>query len=527
MKSIKAPRRFVVCALALASAACLGGFVPKPSTPAPVDALLIEDRDAEFVATCAAIYRAQLGEDIGQSRAAECLDRCRRGSTGDDVATWLRSTPEYAERQARIERERVEAEARAARFRGRQRATPDGFVDAQGDPYNAVWLGPTVTKMSTAARASFLDFAADADGKPSTPGFNGVIGFFGRITWPGYEQSVEDSIAALPAWLAETRARNQYLVVIAITDSRGGGYDELAHLKRIATMTAAAENVFLIVANEPYHGTQSAIVNDLRGLCAAAKRVLAGYPNPWALGAGFEDAPVNGGYSGACGTFSTVHVGRSGTPADILKRMVGLAQIAGVTGGPVVSGEMIGAAEKAVRGKRLSDATFFGDAGHVLVSLGVGGGGFHSEDGLHGRVPGPKQRKAAQAFIDGSARTPKTIPIPPVGDPCVASNIDTPKEIVACERAKYGRLSRADVVEYMRASIRQLNRRGIDGAPFGLAVKTGGNTCVSYSCDVICSGQGPGQRQWDLVSDFEGDQSAVFHQVPPEKVAVRVCEAVR
>jgi hypothetical protein len=92
--------------------------------------------------------------------------------------------------------------------------------------------------------------------------------------------------------------------------------------------------------------------------------------------------------------------------------------------------------------------------------------------------------------------------IPP-GAPCDSQN---PQSIVECERAKYGHMSHGQMLDMLRATARSLNRNGISGAPFGILRKNGGNNCSGYSCDVLCSGQGSGQRQWDVIGDIEGSQ---------------------
>ena len=92
--------------------------------------------------------------------------------------------------------------------------------------------------------------------------------------------------------------------------------------------------------------------------------------------------------------------------------------------------------------------------------------------------------------------------IPP-GAPC---NSTDPLKIVECERAKYGHMSHSQMLEFVKATVRSLNRNGIAGAPFGILRKSGGTNCGGYSCDVICSGNGGGQRQWDILGDIDGDQ---------------------
>jgi len=101
------------------------------------------------------------------------------------------------------------------------------------------------------------------------------------------------------------------------------------------------------------------------------------------------------------------------------------------------------------------------------------------------------------------APSPSPSPTPAPGAPCVSSN---PQKIIECERAKFGHMSSSQTVSFLQSSARSLTSNGIAGAPFGLLRKTGGSSCNGYSCDIICSGQGNGQRQWDVLGDAEGAQ---------------------
>lgn len=510
-----------LCLVMGASSACLGGLRPRPSTPEPTPPVVIEGRDDEFRATCAAVYLSELGRAIDASGAATCLERCRRGDTREDLVVWLQGTPEYAERQARLERERQEREERErreeeqrAKLRGRLKASGTRIVDAAGENFHAVFAsGLTLLTKTPAQRAAFLD-------EVRFLGFNGVRTFGGRLSWAG--QSPTSALQALPAVIQETASRGLYLQIAAITDSRDGGYDEIAHLRRVAALTAGAEHVLLEVANEPYHHTQSALVNDLPGLCARAWSALVGYPNLWALGAAINDYPVNGRYAGACGPISVSHISRGGTSADMLAAALGLREIARVTGKPVISSEPIGAGERAERG-RTADVAFFGALAHRLRSLDVGGGVFHSEDGLHARPPGPTQRAAAAAYVAGSRRAP--VPLPPFEpfDPCRQAT--TGKAVVECERSRYDHMSKPQLADLMRAIARTLNEKGIEGGGFGVLLKTGGNNCQGVACDIVCKGNGLTQQQWDVLEDEEGAQNPRFTAVT--EMVIRTCEVVR
>lgn len=111
-------------------------------------------------------------------------------------------------------------------------------------------------------------------------------------------------------------------------------------------------------------------------------------------------------------------------------------------------------------------------------------------------------------------------PAPPSGGPCNSSN---PTAIVECERAKYGHMSHSQMYDLMVAIVQSLNRNGIGGGPFGILRKQSGTNCNGYSCDIICSGNGGGQRQWDVLGDIDGAQSPGFSG-PIPTIRQDVCE---
>ena len=118
---------------------------------------------------------------------------------------------------------------------------------------------------------------------------------------------------------------------------------------------------------------------------------------------------------------------------------------------------------------------------------------------------------------------PGPSPGPAPGGPCNSSN---PDAIVRCERDKYpGHMNDGQLVEFLRATARSLNRNNIGGGPWGILRKDGGNQCGGYSCDIICAGQGTGQRQVDVLSDVESAQGAGWgatHTWPG--IRIDVCE---
>ena len=57
---------------------------------------------------------------------------------------------------------------------------------------------------------------------------------------------------------------------------------------------------------------------------------------------------------------------------------------------------------------------------------------------------------------------------------------------------------------------------------FGILVKTEGNNCHGYSCDIICEGHGGSQNQYDILID---DQFPNWAEV--DNPTVRPCEIVK
>jgi hypothetical protein len=122
---------------------------------------------------------------------------------------------------------------------------------------------------------------------------------------------------------------------------------------------------------------------------------------------------------------------------------------------------------------------------------------------------------------------PPQTPTPPSspGAACGPPYPNQPFGIVQCRRSQYGRMSSADLVNFLRGVARDLNSAGIAGGPFGILRKRNGANCGGYSCDIICAGQGSGQRQWDVLGDSDGAQTPAW--IGPHtgsRIRVDTCE---
>ena len=117
---------------------------------------------------------------------------------------------------------------------------------------------------------------------------------------------------------------------------------------------------------------------------------------------------------------------------------------------------------------------------------------------------------------------PSPGPSPSPGGNCPGAS---PLGIVECQRNRFpGHMNEAQLTQFLRAVARNLNANGVGGGPFGLLRKSGGTSCGGYSCDIICAGQGGGQRQWDVLHDIQGAQGPVWDG-PLDPIRVDVCEA--
>jgi hypothetical protein len=111
-------------------------------------------------------------------------------------------------------------------------------------------------------------------------------------------------------------------------------------------------------------------------------------------------------------------------------------------------------------------------------------------------------------------RTPAPVvvaPAPAPGAPAPGGSCASqtqPFNIVQCRRAQFsGHMSTDQVVVFEKAVAGDLNKSSIGGGPYGLLRKTSGSSCGGYACDIICSGSGSSQKQWDILGDSDGAQT--------------------
>jgi hypothetical protein len=92
--------------------------------------------------------------------------------------------------------------------------------------------------------------------------------------------------------------------------------------------------------------------------------------------------------------------------------------------------------------------------------------------------------------------------------------------IVGCRMEQHGGVDEEEIVELLREIAYDMNQAF--GGEFGLLVKTSGNNCEGYSCDIICEGNGNDQNQYDILIN---DEIPAWNEV--SNPTVRPCEVIR
>lgn len=99
----------------------------------------------------------------------------------------------------------------------------------------------------------------------------------------------------------------------------------------------------------------------------------------------------------------------------------------------------------------------------------------------------------------------------------------TPLDIVSCRFEQHGGMDHEETIQFMKEVAFDLNRMNFsDKGGFGVLIKTIGNNCLGYSCDIICEGNGGDQNQYDILID---EAIPAWNEV--SEVTVRPCEIIR
>jgi hypothetical protein len=106
------------------------------------------------------------------------------------------------------------------------------------------------------------------------------------------------------------------------------------------------------------------------------------------------------------------------------------------------------------------------------------------------------------------------------------AHLGEPLAIVSCRFAQHdggSGMDHEELIQFMKEVAFDLNRANLsDKGGFGLAIKTIGNNCLGYSCDIICEGHGNDQNQYDILID-----EAIPNWAEVSEVTVRQCEIIQ
>ena len=206
-----------------------------------------------------------------------------------------------------------------------------------------------------------------------------------------FKLSPADAQHGLPRLLEMAQRRGLHVEIVALADTARIKVDFPRHVQAIAGICARYPNALLEIANEPVHPTQARALYDPAYVKSLAGLVPDGVPV--SLGS------VDSGDGFGDGTYVTWHAPRSGKggwPAQIAR---GAALVRRFRK-PVVNDEPMGAADKAVPGRRDNVPAHFRDAAIASRRAGLGAT-FHYEGGLQARLPSAIELACLDAWLAG------------------------------------------------------------------------------------------------------------------------------
>jgi hypothetical protein len=108
---------------------------------------------------------------------------------------------------------------------------------------------------------------------------------------------------------------------------------------------------------------------------------------------------------------------------------------------------------------------------------------------------------------------------------CRPPFMSAPLDIMLCHLDLIGEFDEPEHhVLWLSRIARDFNFAGVPGGPYGILQKRTGNNCEGYSCDILCSGQGNNQLQFDVLVNDEipvwGGGGSDVH----DGIRVDVCE---
>jgi hypothetical protein len=206
-----------------------------------------------------------------------------------------------------------------------------------------------------------------------------------------FKLSPADGQRALPRLLELAQKHHLHVEVVALADTAAIAVDAAAHVKAVGAVCARYPNALIEIANEPVHPTQARALHYAGYVKSLAALVPAGVPV--SLGS------VERGDGFAAGSYLTWHAPRSG-PGGWPAQIAHGAALVDRFKKPVVNDEPIGAADKAVPGRRDNNPARFRQAAAASLRAGLGAT-FHYEGGLQARRPTRIEMACLDAWLAG------------------------------------------------------------------------------------------------------------------------------
>lgn len=230
-------------------------------------------------------------------------------------------------------------------------------------------------------------------------GFNGARVFFGALT-PSSDragQSPEQARAIMPELAQDCQERGLILYATLNTDTTTG-YDVVAHTTACADILMNFSNIMSSIANEFYHPTQSAQVQNPAFLAQLGSTIMSPRGIVWTLGqAGINGGTVDELQPGGIWPFPMQHadfvdfgLGRSNDYLRMARHSREASDIAAAVNKPIIS----------IEPTKDPVPWFWYLLGATQQGVQIGGL-YHSEQGLHADLLTGDQLESARMFLLG------------------------------------------------------------------------------------------------------------------------------
>jgi hypothetical protein len=205
-----------------------------------------------------------------------------------------------------------------------------------------------------------------------------------------FQLTPDEGQRALDTLLELAERRGIVVEIVALADTARYQFDITAHVRRIGEIAGKHPNAVIEIANEPYHPTQAEAVHRH----AFLRELRAVIPRDVAVSVGTLDEDKG---ELAAGDYITWHSPRDGNWAERMRE--GGAFVRRFRK-PVIADEPMGAADRAIAGRRDNNPSRFRRAAEIARESGLGAT-FHYEGGLQARLPTRAETACLRAWMAG------------------------------------------------------------------------------------------------------------------------------